>query len=212
MSARATLLFCFTLAACGQSSGQRLNLDFTSVSAAAILAPGDTLTVRARAAGFDESVVVSLDTPTFSLEVPSGTVLIEAEADRPIAGKATPYYFGDTRVMVLADSTTDVVVPLFPAGGLEITVKFASGFTLPGRAVLEMTPAVIKPDESSAFDAELVDGHLYRPLPAGDYSYKALISTDAGKTWKSFYSPAAVLTIVQSQVLSISLDLTSIKL
>lgn len=212
MSARATLLLCFTLAACGQSSGQRLNLDFTSVSEAAILAPGDTLTVRARAAGFDESVVVNLDTPTFSLEVPSGTVLIEAEADHLVAGKATPYYFGDTRVTVLPDSTTDVVVPLFPAGGIEITVKFQPGFTLPGRAVLEMTPTTLKPDLSSVFDAELVDGHLYRPLPAGDYSYKALISADAGKTWKAFYSPAAVLTIVQSQVLTVAIDLTNLKL
>jgi len=207
MSTRAALLLVLGLAACGQSQGQRVTLDLTGVQQAAILSPGDTVTVRARAGTFDETVPIDLTATTFSMEVPSGMVLIEAEADR----QGTPYYFGDVRVNVIADGTTSVVVPFFPAGGIAVNVKLPTGFTLPP-AVLEMTPAAPKPDESIAFDADLVAGVLARPLPAGDYTYKALLSTDGGKTWKSVYSPGTVITIVQSQVLAISADLSNVKL
>jgi hypothetical protein len=211
MTARTTLLFALGLAACGQGpSPSRVRLDLTAVSTAAILSAGDTLTVRARGAGFEDSVTVDLTAPTFSIDVPSGSLVIEAEADHLDTGTMTAYYFGDAHVSVAPNSTTDVVVPMFPAGAIKVDVIFKPGFVIPGRILVTLTPVTPRTGGSTSFDAELTGGKLDRVLPTGDYTYRVSLSTDGGQTFEGVGPTSSVVTIVQSKVVSFTFDLTNV--
>jgi hypothetical protein len=124
----------------------------------------------------------------------------------------TPYYFGDARVAVAPDTTTDVLLPMFPAGAISLTVLFKPDFVIPGRILITLTPTAPRADESPSFDASLVDGKLYRVLPDGDYTYRVRLSTDGGQTFEAVGPTSSVITIVQSQVFAPPpFDLTNVK-
>jgi hypothetical protein len=202
------------LAACGQSQPS-VSLDFSSlVSAAASqqhALPIDELLVHFATPTFDVTEQVAFDSPVVTLTVPSGPLYIEATARGDMGTGLVPTYYGDQRLSLQPGETRDVVINMFPAGAIDVTVLISAERLAQISVALVYFDAIApRTDQSTEFTTKFANSQVARVLPSGVYTYHAMLSFDGGQSFQSEGPTSNQITINPGEVLTAQLDLTGI--
>jgi hypothetical protein len=167
--------------------------------------------VHASSPVYDETVVVPFDQPTVSLQVPVGTLYLEATGRGTVNGALVPTYYGDLLVPLQRGDAKDVVITMFPAGAMDVTVIISpERLKQLSLALVSFHAQAPRTDESPVFGTKLAAGHVARVLPSGDYTYSAVVSFDGGESFEGVGPTSNVLTINQGEIFTATLDLSSI--
>jgi hypothetical protein len=208
---RSTLWLATALAACGDSSpGLIIDMSNLMIRKDALDLPVERLTVSISGPHAGEvQVEVTPDDPVFELSpLTSGPLYIEGLAEDE---NGIPSYYGDLRVVLPPSGTAEVVLPMFPAGRIDVSVDIASE-NEPEIAVVTFAAAErsLRPDQSRTFDATFVSRRLTRVLPSGFYTFRAQVSFDGGQSYEAIGPTSLEIEIPANGLLAETLDLTNI--
>jgi hypothetical protein len=204
------LVLAGSLVACGDSGSVRIDLTELFAHSNQLAQPIDRLTLTAQRAALDSvTVAITPADPVFELDLPAGPLLLEVLGERADGAGFVPTYFGDTRVVVPPSGSTEVTLPAFPAGFLDVTVVIAPE-KLPDQAVVAFFARAPRPNQSPVYDAELVTGTLRRVLPAGAYTFRAAVSFNGGRSFTGVGPESAEIVIPHGAGLVETLDLSSL--
>ncbi len=192
---RPLLAFGLLVAACGEQPGT-VTLDFSALAARAdqLVLPLDQLRIVARPDTLipsDEGVeeaTVSLEDLTFELDVPAGRWLLEVTREWAEAEPAVATYFGELQLEVASLELVEVVVPMFPAGEVAVTVTAAENpsFELPDATLVRVVPQreLLREGEPAEYAVPFPEpGVEYvRALPTGEYVIRIELTYD-GETF-----------------------------
>jgi len=205
---RLLLISILVLPACGGSSGT-LHFDLSSLTSRldALVMDVDRLSVKISGPqSGDVEVEVTLDEPIFDLSTASGPLYIEGLAERT---DGSPTYYGDRHVYLPPNGVVEVVVPMFPAGLIDVTVLI-NPEDAPSIAVVTFLPLAPRPEQSLAFDATFDVEKIKRVLPSGDYTFRAQASFDGGESYEAVGPESEIIVIPPGGVLAETFDLTNL--
>ncbi len=205
---RLLLVASLALTACAGDTGTlRFDLSGLARQDAQFALPIDRLRVAISGPQNGEvGVEVDLDNPVFDLSTASGPLYIEGFAER---ADGSPTYYGDQRVVLPPNGVVEVVVPMFPAGLIDVTVLIDPE-DAPRTAVVTFLPLAPRSEQSTAFDATFDVSKILRVLPSGEYTFRAQASFDGGETYEAVGPTSEVITIPAGGRLAETFDLTDL--
>ncbi len=159
--------------ACGGSDSSRVRLDFTPLwqQGAQSVEQIDLRVYDSQGTLVDQQTLTDLQaTADVIVFNPGPTTRFEVEASSAATGTRTPSYWGTRTVSLAPGDDLDLVVPVFPAGGVAGTVMVSDGTPLPAGTEVVATCTNPRSDadapserrlpiDAGAFSGTLIDGN-----------------------------------------------------
>jgi hypothetical protein len=174
---------CLLFAACQGQERTRVRIDLTALKEHALAAnmPIDRILLTVTAPHLAEPIAREVDAESgaFSLELDAGAdVRFEIEAQRLDLEPGAPTYWGRVERDLAPREEVDLVIPVFPAGGLAGEVRLYDGKPIPPDTTLTLTAQ----QPLAGAPAELVlpvsSGPLLAALPVGGWELSIEVVLD----------------------------------
>lgn len=187
---------CLCVCACGSGDEARVRLDLSALWQAS----GQSVaTIQVRV--FDASGTMQLEDSLTGLGDLVDLVVLAGPSLRfeieALTAKPTPAYWGETVRTLSPGEDVDLVIPVFPAGGVAGTVTATDATPIPADAVALATAVSPRADAPAERSFALVGGTFSGTLPDGDYVLSVSYAGPGAP-----YSGSLRVTVVREAILA----------